>query len=656
MDKIGKIVIDDCSGGLNGNDSPVGPGFKPNQVTSANNVEWFRTRVARKRRGSANVSMTGSSMADYVWALARHVPGTTEADAELWALDQNQAIYRLDNSATWTTPATIVDLPTTTAEEEAFTSASLNGLFFMAYKAATGSTRLHVYDSTADTIRRTGVYQGTTAPTVADTGAGTYAATLRYYRVRFASNATGSSYRVSEPTPSVSFTPSGAGTAARITRPTTPSDEQIVSWIAEGSSDNVTFYVISGASGIAIATTTFDDSVAPANYAANYALSAATGTYTLQKPYRFIAADNNRLLGFGSYTSTDPQSRIEFSAIVGSSGLGDAERVDTTNLYYYDLDDKDSGVPTALVGPLWGNFYPFKSRQMWELSPTGSVTNPYRLTPIAKTIGCVDAHAAVIGEDDSSNPCLYFMSARGLYRYGVDGLKYMSTGIDNFIIGPDNTMNLAATINVCHMVYHSDKRQLWVWIAVDTEVAPTHLYVLNVETGGWAKYDGDVVNGARCSVMFARSIGATMGRTMTPYIGSLLTQNVVVRLDEVGATQDAGSTNYRATVTTGVFEPGGPGYNGIAGDPIVTAKSLADTTLTVELIPDFRLGLAKSGTVSLAAEGSETSISRRVDGVSVGNAQFVSVRIGDPAAANTPIWSLDRITIPTMRQEPVAGL
>src|SRR6185295_15882136 len=103
-DKKERIVLDDFSGGRNGVDSPVGPGFKPNEVVDAVNGDWYHTTWLRKRYGSSNTSMTGSGMLGTVSSLGRHVPGTNDADAELWAVDDGTApsfFTRLDNSATW---------------------------------------------------------------------------------------------------------------------------------------------------------------------------------------------------------------------------------------------------------------------------------------------------------------------------------------------------------------------------------------------------------------------------------------------------------------------------------------------------------------------------------------------------------------------------
>jgi hypothetical protein len=219
----------------------------------------------------------------------------------------------------------------------------------------------------------------------------------------------------------VSFTPSGAGTAARVTRPTAPGEGE-THWELEVSADNVTFYVLYGdpaaIAAVAIATTTADDSFAVSNIT-NYPVAKLTGTFTLWPSVKFVAAYENRLLGFGSYTSTEKQNRIWFSPPIGALSVGDAERLDTTTGYYKDLDEHDSGSPKGLIGPAFGNMYAFKSTQVWELSPTGSPDAPFSARAITKKVGAVGPNAMDVGEDAQGNPAIYWWSRRGPYRYGV---------------------------------------------------------------------------------------------------------------------------------------------------------------------------------------------------------------------------------------------
>lgn len=508
---------------------------------------------------------------------------------------------------------------------------------------ADNSDRLHVWDGS--TVRRAG-FATPAAPTAANTGAGAYAATLRYYRVRWTQQSGGVTIRRSEPGSSVAFTPSGAGTAARVTQPTVANEGE-THWEVEGSSDNVTFYTLSA---VAIATTTYDDSTAPASYSTGSNLSALTGTYTAQKSYRFIAADQGRLIGFGNWTATAKQNDIEVGAVFGSLNVGDAERVDTTSTYRYTLDENDSGAPTGLKGPLFGNFYAFKARQLWELSPTGQTSNPYRRTPISKIIGCVQRPASCMGEDAAGNPALYFFSHRGLYRYGTGGLEYIGKGIEDYVLGPTASLNLSASKVIAWTLYYPKKRQVWVGWATGSSNDPCQMAIYDVGSGGWSRVPtGDKLANIRTASLFANSIDATMTGELKPYLASATANTTLYRGDDDSATDDAG-TAFRAYVEHRPLDVGGPGVHGWVGEAIVLAPVASGVTLTATVIPDWDDTYAKSGTALLTASGSETRVSRKLEGSNLGDAEFVTYRIGD-ASAISNAWSIDRMVVPMNTSE-----
>jgi hypothetical protein len=339
----------------------------------------------------------------------------------------------------------------------------------------------------------------------------------------------------------------------------------------------------------------------------------------------------------------------------GSSTTNCAEeRVDTTGVYFLDLDENDSGVPTGLVGPVWGNFYPFKSRELWELAPTGSADQPYRRTAITKELGCVGAHAACRGEDAHGNPCIYFMSHRGEYRYSLNGLEYIGRGIEDLIIGPTSTMNMGATKVIAHQIYHQDRRQLWVWFATGSSNDPDTLCVFDVRANGgrgaWSRFTGQMA-GARASVMFASSIGATMGYRLVPYIGLAASNDKIVKCDDTATNQDS-SSSFQAYFTTRPIEV--PGFNIHTGDVMVLAPAASGVTLTATVTPNFGAQTAQTGTALLTAAGSETRVSKRCEGSALGGAQFLQIQFGDAAVANNN-WSVDRLIVPVDRQEAVSG-
>jgi len=504
--------------------------------------------------------------------------------------------------------------------------------------------RLHVWDGS--TVRRAG-FATPSAPTATNAGSGSYG-TARYYRVRWTQQTDGITIRRSEGGTAVAFTPSGSGASVTVLQPEV-ADEGETHWEVEGSADGVTYYLLSA---VAIATTTYSDSTAVSAYSSG-TVSALTGTYTPQKSYRFIAADQGRLLGFGNWTSTEKQNDIEVSAVVGSLDVGDAERVDTTQTYRYSLDENDSGAPTGLRGPVFGNFYAFKARQFWELSPTGLPNNPYRRMPISKTIGCVQGKASCVGEDAQGNAALYFMSSRGMYRYGVGGLVYIGKGIEDYIIGPTASLNLSATNVIAWTLYYPFKRQVWVGWATGSSNDPCQTAIYDVASGGWSRVPtGDKLANIRCAHLFANTLAADMSPDLKPYLGSALTANILYRADDDTVTQDAG-TSFRGYILTRPIEPGGIGFKGTVQDAILLAPAASGVTITATVIPDFDRTYAKTGSTILTATSSETRVSRRLENSALNDMQFVQYEIGDASAANNT-WAMDRLVIGYAANEPVA--
>lgn len=464
-----------------------------------------------------------------------------------------------------------------------------------------------------------------------------YSAVARYYRTRWTRQSAGITIGRSEPGTSVAFTPSGTGTAARVTQPTVANEGE-THWEIEASLDNVTFYRIAT---VAIATTTYDDSAATTSYNGN-PISAITGVYTLQKPYKFVAADQNRLLGFGSWNTADKQSRMEFSAVVGSLDIGDEERVDTTTNYFLDFDENDSGAPTGLLGPVLGSYIAFKQRQVAQLTPTGSTAQPYRQDFISKSIGATNQEAITRGEDANGNPALYWMSYNGAYRWGLRGLEYLGRNMEDYVVAGNAVINLAATKRIAVTVYYPDKRQVWFFWATGSSNDPNVGAIFDVKNGGWTRIpSGDLLAAVRCATLFSNTIGATMSRDLKPYVGQVGAVKRICKCDT--GTDDLG-TPYRAYVITRAEDPGGNGYDGEAGDPILLAKAAEGVTITDTILCDY--GIQSSpGSCSLSPEKTETRVTRRIQGAGISGVSTIQHQIGDAIAVSNS-WTLDQITTP----------
>lgn len=641
-DRKNRYVISDLSGGRNGTDPSWA--IAENQCQDAVNVDFYRSTLGNKRSGATTVTGASTAFTSATMSfLFRHVPGTSEGDAELWGA--NEAIppefFVLRTGVAW---SAITAGITPTGNIYDWNAASLNGVMALAQRVTVD--RLSFASGT--TVRVAGVTQPAVV-TATNNGAGTYAATTRYYRERYTVQSGGVTLRRSEPSTSVSFTPSATGTSARITKGAASSLDNETHWEIEASTDNTSFYRIAT---LAVGTTIYDDSALITTYNSN-PLSALTGTYTTQKNYKFVASDQNRVLGFGNWTTTNKQNRVEFSAVVGSLDVGDVERVDTTSTYFIDLDDLDSGFATGLKGPIYGCFLAFKNRQFWLLTPTGNSSQPYRADAIDKTLGALCHQCITMGSDRQGNPAAYFMSHRGPYRWSRSGgLEYIGRGIEDLILGPTSTINLSATHVPACAIHYPDKRQVWFWWATSTNNDPNMMAIYDIITGGWSRIvDGDLIGMVRTATLFANTLGSSMSSDLKPYVGQWGGKGRIWKADT--GTSDAG-TNYQAYVVTKDFEPGGPGFEGEVGDAMLLAKASTGVTITDTVTPDFGLSGGASGTASLTASGSESRVLVRLEGSGLNGVKFVRHQIGDAtAAANS--WTLDRLVVPFVKHDPTSA-
>jgi hypothetical protein len=630
-------VIDDLRAGRNGYDAPWA--IFDTECVDAVNVDFYKARLGNKRGGMAATTLTSTTRTGVTSSLFRHVPGTDETLAELWAVDDaaTPIIERLAGGTAWAAPS-IKDAPTGNGWD--FSAASINGKLFLAYKS--GQDRLHVWDGS--TVRRAGLTD-IALPSPADTVAGgAYPAVQRYYRVRLTVQVATVTVRRSEPSPGAAFTPSGVNLAVRVTNSGGLPGEGETHWELEASTDNVLYYRIAT---VVIGTTFYDDSAAVGTYNAN-PLSALSGTYETQISYKFIAADQNRLLGFGAWNTAQKQARIHISAVIGSLDVGDEERLDINSNYYMDFDESDSGVATGMAGPIFGAFFCFKDRQVWQLTPTGTTVQPYRQEAISKSIGTISHHAIARGEDRHGNAALYWMSHRGMYRWSINGLEYIGRNMEDYVLGPNATINLAATKSVARVAYYADKRQIWCWWATASGNDCNVCAFFDVQTDGWSRVPtGDLLANIRCVAPFATTIAAAMSRDLKLHVGQT---GGVTRIWKTDTGTDDNATTYQAYVLTKASEPGGPGFYGGVGDATLLAKAAAGVTITATVTADFGVQ-SVTGTALLTADGSETRVTRRLEGSALsGDVRFLQYQLGDAAAVSNA-WTLDRlVTVPTKHE------
>ena len=658
------VTIGNLRGGRNQTDPPLS--LPLNQGVECVNVDWVDATLCRKRGGAASIGLTGgTAFSGVVGTLIRHVPGASEAAAELWGVDADfTPVKRLTGGTSWA-DVTMDDAIAT----EAFSvvGATLNGKLFLAFD--TTVDRLHCYDPNLATprVRRAGLATPA-VPTAADTGGAGTLTGARYIRVRWlhaTAVADGITYRRSEAGASLLFTPSGANNTVTVTRPTAAGEGE-THWEIELSTDNATWYGayrndaqnVNAGDAIVIATTTQDLAVGvwTTNLTA-FSVSEPAGYYAVPLSVRYLLSDGNRLLLAGRWETSGltRNSRLWFTPVLGSADDGDDERVtDTaTQKNFVDLNENDGGALTGLGGPLNGIPYAFKARQIWKLRPTGDVGSPYLPRKSRDDVGCIAHKSITVGEDQIGRPALYFCSHRGPYRITVDGtVEYL--GRDNEDIW--RSLNLGATNVIAHSVYHVDRHQWWLWIATGSNNDPDTKMMFDVQLGfpdehgqirgGWAEHTSDSA-AARCSAMFSNTLAASMSRDLKPYM-SRSGATAVLRCDTT-ATDDAGTAFQAFVKTRPIPVSGGDGRKVRLDEVYLLAAVQSGVTITLTVDRDFAAETVTTTTV-LTAAGTETRTLEKFEGSGMGEADYLQLQVGDGAAvANT--WTLDALMIPVTTQE-----
>jgi hypothetical protein len=629
--------------GRNGYDVPAE--LPDDMAVEARNIVIVRGTIGQKRYGSSTRTFTGDSFSGYNY-LARFVPGQNDAAAELiWvSRDGTPKIMRVaagTAAAALTLSENIASLPQETS------SATLNGKLYLAYDSSVN--RLHVFDPTGSTttVRKVGL-KAPAAPTAANTGAGSYAATLRYYQIQGLVKS-GSNVRLaSNLGTALSFTPSGTGTAARVTAPSFTEGE--THWRVYGSEDDTVYYLLS-TSDIVVATTTYDDSVAPTDYADGDA-APPVGAFTPWPSVKFVLSTGERLVGLGVWeTSTGdampPKAgRVYFSPVLDSSEAEDDERVSNSlsQKGYIDIGRNSGAEDRALVGPMDGQIFAFQSRGIYMLVPTSNAQTPYRRITLSSSLGAVNHWSSFVGEDEFGRPCIYFLDPeRGPYRYGAGGFQWLGYDIQDIW----STVNLSATNRVAVGEFDMVRRRCIWLVATGSSNDPDKAIVFYAREGrntntegvryGWTTWDGDIC-AARTMVMFAETFGATMSRRLKPYMGF---SNKLLKTDDSTKTTDD-TTAFRAYLTSKAY--------GL--EPIQTKKTIHEAWVQAATASgvDIELAVIRNyGDISevvedqpLTPSGSETRILKRYSDAELADAWSFQMRVGDASAVSNN-WQVDRV-------------
>src|SRR5579859_474908 len=485
------FILNSLRGGLNVQDPPTA--LQADQCTVAENVEWWLSMCGEKRKGTANVTLGGAGYTGgvdtAVTFLFQHLPSIESqahanpgdmADAELWALWSDQANFtgqgHLERyaNATWNDITVADPIDISIGRIYQHRAVSLHGKMFHAYRNSRAADRLHVWDGTVH--RRVGLATVNAAPTVFNTGVGTFSG-VRYYRVRFIYQ-TATNLLRSEPSLPVFFGPSGTRSGALVVRPSSPGEGEN-GWELEASIDNVIYYRI-GTFNIGLANATDTISAYTVGYQSVGVLSEAIGNYTVPWSARFVVADQDRLLIAGAWETNSLSSTVGWTPVANDPGTGNDERIPVSTANTINLDGQDGGDITGMSQSINGYIFVFKWQRIYKLTRTNNINQAYSSQLLTTARGAMGG-SLVHGIDENGNPCLYFLDPKvGPCRIGSQGLQ--TCGYD--ILKVWGTVNMDA-LQPCVGLYYPDKQQVHYWLAVNGSLVPNQRIVLhtsNVQT------------------------------------------------------------------------------------------------------------------------------------------------------------------------------
>lgn len=530
--------------------------------------------------------------------------------------------------------------------------AQLNNKLFVAYDSAVN--RLHVWDpsATGNVLRRVGLARPA-APTAVDVGSGSYAATLRYYRVRWISQVGGTTRRASEVGPAVVFTPSGSGSGVIVTRPAVPSNEYVTHWQVLGSVDDKTYYDISAP--IATATTTFFDTTPPASYPDLYESADLVGLFTPWPSVKYLLAATDRLVGLGVW---EPEAnmgegmapvpgRIYFSRTLSSTSTDDDESVSNavTLKGYIDIGRGLGYADRGLGGPIDAQILAFQSKGVYLLQPTGDADAPYRRLTITMEVGAIEG-SIINAQDELGRPCVMWADeTQGIFRYGAEGLQWCGYDLrDRWA-----TFNRVAPEGLrCHACFNGETQEARFWVSFGTDTIPSTVLKFSARLGrphgptgvryGWTIETGEFAR-ARHSVSTRAPQFIVSRAFYTPFVTREM--GGVLYMD---STKTADDTVPFAGYVKSKPLPIDPIYtnkNLVADFMYLQASALAGATIRCTLHRNYNEDAAAPyADVAIGPYGSQTRVVRRFESAHMEDAWALQVTLGDAAPVAAP-WTLD---------------
>jgi hypothetical protein len=519
--------------------------------------------------------------------------------------------------------------------------------------------RLHVYDGTS--IRRVGFGGYPNPPTVTNTGTGSYASNPRNYRIQFLLKNGSDVVAMSELSGPVNFTPSGAGTAARITKSTTV--ENATHWRIYGLSNVMgevyDLYEQVG-SDTPVATTFIDDSTNPSDYSG--AQPPAQGTNIPWPSVKYLATDGNRLLGAGVWEATaaagettPKKSRVYFSRVLGASDLGDDESIPDTvdQRNWIDVGFDDGDEIRGLSQPVDGIVFVFKSHHIYALKPTGIDTLPYAAELVSAQIGLAPAfeesHRTIL----VVSGVVYFQGWSGTYSFAPsEGLKHIGWDITD-----ENNFGPAAWADAFQQLMLIRDTT-----AFTQPFGPAHFDVFNPEfsrqsadgaRGGWVLWGTNGFDTPKCILTFESS-GASFIRSLPlasafryVFVGGSHLGAAALQVFNQDDQTDAGGVAFTPAIRSHAHQMG---LNFSVYEPLLelSTQAAAATVPTVGYDGDYeRLSLSVTTPSLVVPSATHTAI--RIGGLEM--ADIFGLRVGVTWHPNQT-GQVVALTIPIHPQEP----
>lgn len=516
--------------------------------------------------------------------------------------------------------------------------ATLNNKAIFATVATMGNTtRLALWDPirSSTAIRAAGFVTPGTMGAIFNEGGGSYAATLRYYRVRYTTQEDGVTIRRSEPSASSGFTPSGSGDSVAVTRPALIGEGE-THWELEVSLDDATFYLLTTQT---VATTVYLDSAATGTYS-NGTLSEAIGARLPPPQCRSVVTDRDRFLFGGNwqpYASVPDygtSNRVWYTPVLGTTDVADEECVPTD--HYVDVAPDDEDEITALAGPLDDAIYVFKHRSIYRLTRTGIADAPYEVMRVATGVGARGPLNVTLGPDATGNQCLYFWDVTGRWRYGSGGLQRLDTDLSRAMIARESPSRV---------VYYA-KRQAVLFGS----------FAYHVATGGWSRVTWTNINMATYVVGVQEA--SRNQETESQLFGAanaLVGGKLYLLDDDTAATDDGTAFTARLGLTRMLADPGKRWVPtrcalwGTGGAPVDVSVTVEADPVTAEDTYDTSL-VQLVGQAWLPADQKDASVVPLHLGT--GPVRALGVWLADPTDATTA-WRLDAVEISGQVQEPV---